>query len=68
MYLDVYDPNNRPEMFFKSTATQTVGPGNSIRSRGDSSYNVPEPELSRVLYPGEFMGYIIGLNYWRLYR
>ncbi|MFB6297139.1 MAG: fumarylacetoacetate hydrolase family protein [Salinirussus sp.] len=59
MYVDVYDAD-RPELFFKATAGRTVGPGEAIGIRGDSDWNVPEPELGVVLYRGEPVGYTAG--------
>jgi len=59
MYLDVYGAE-RPEIFFKATPSRTVGPGEAIGVRGDSSWNVPEPELGIVLYDGDIVGYTVG--------
>ena len=59
MYLDVYGAE-RPEIFFKATPSRTVGPGKAIGVRGDSDWDVPEPELGIVLYDGEIVGYTIG--------
>jgi len=59
MYVDVYDAD-RPEIFFKATPSRTVGPGDSVGIRGDSTWDVPEPELGLVLYGGEIVGYTIG--------
>ena len=59
MYLDVYDAD-RPELFFKATGARTVGPDDAIGIRGDSDWNVPEPELGVVLYRGDTVGYTIG--------
>jgi 2-dehydro-3-deoxy-D-arabinonate dehydratase len=59
IYVDVYDAD-RPELFLKSTPGRTVGPGAAIGVRGDSEWNVPEPELGVVLYRGEIVGYTIG--------
>ncbi len=59
IYVDVYDAD-RPELFLKSTPNRTVGPGEAIGVRGDSEWNVPEPELGVVLYRGEIVGYTIG--------
>lgn len=59
MYLDVYDAE-RPEIFFKATPSRTVGPGDSIGVRGDSDWDVPEPELGVVLYRGDAIGYTVG--------
>jgi len=49
IYIDVYDAD-RPEIFFKATASQTVGHGEDVGIRGDSKWNVPEPKLALVLY------------------
>jgi 2-dehydro-3-deoxy-D-arabinonate dehydratase len=59
IYVDVYDAE-RPEIFFKATAERTVGPGEAIGVRGDSDWNVPEPELGVVLYRGDTVGYTVG--------
>jgi len=59
VYLDVYDAE-RPEIFFKATPSRTVGPGGAIGVRGDSDWNVPEPELGVVLYDGDIVGYTVG--------
>jgi 2-dehydro-3-deoxy-D-arabinonate dehydratase len=59
IYVDVYDAD-RPELFLKSTPGRTVGPGEAIGVRGDSEWNVPEPELGVVLYRGDIVGYTIG--------
>ncbi|MEM7655004.1 MAG: fumarylacetoacetate hydrolase family protein [Bacteroidota bacterium] len=56
----VYDAD-RPELFFKSTAARVIGPGGCVRIRKDSSWNVPEPELTLFLNSkGEIVGYTIG--------
>ncbi|GGJ01558.1 hypothetical protein GCM10008995_09190 [Halobellus salinus] len=59
IYVDVYDAD-RPELFLKSTPDRTIGPGQAIGVRGDSEWNVPEPELGVVLYRGDIIGYTIG--------
>lgn len=59
MYVDVYGAE-RPEIFFKATASRTVGPNDDIGVRGDSEWNVPEPELGVVLYRGSIVGYTVG--------
>ena len=33
----------RPELFFKSTASRTVGTGGKVRIRADAKWSVPEP-------------------------
>jgi len=59
VYFDVYE-GERPELFFKATPSRTIGPSEQIGVRGDSNWNVPEPELGIVLYRGEIVGYTIG--------
>jgi len=59
MYREVYD-NTRPEIFLKSTPNRTVGPCEDVGIRGDSEWDVPEPELGIVLYAGDVVGYTIG--------
>lgn len=59
IYLNVYDAP-RPEIFFKATPSRTVGPDEAVGIRGDSNWNVPEPELGIVLYEGDTVGYTIG--------
>ncbi|MES2796305.1 MAG: fumarylacetoacetate hydrolase family protein [Bacteroidota bacterium] len=59
-YDKVYDAD-RPELFFKSTANRTVGPGQKVRIRKDSTWDVPEPELTLfVNSEGAIEGYTIG--------
>ncbi|MCH7725017.1 MAG: fumarylacetoacetate hydrolase family protein [Planctomycetes bacterium] len=51
----------RPELFMKATPHRVVGPGESIRIREDSNWNVPEPELTLVLNSRmKIVGYTIG--------
>jgi 2-dehydro-3-deoxy-D-arabinonate dehydratase len=51
----------RPELFFKSTASRTVGPGGKVRIRHDAKWSVPEPELTLAINPhGKIIGYTIG--------
>ena len=59
IYMDVYDAD-RPELFFKATPERVVGPGETIGIRGDSGWDVPEPELGLVLHRGELVGYTVG--------
>ena len=59
VYLDVYR-NERPELFLKATPSRTVGPNEAIGVRGDSEWNVPEPELAVVVHRGKIIGYTIG--------
>jgi 2-dehydro-3-deoxy-D-arabinonate dehydratase len=60
IYVRVYEAE-RPELFFKSSAAKAVGPHDWIGLRGDSSWNVPEPELALLLNPDmEIVGYTVG--------
>lgn len=60
VYGRVYDAE-RPEIFFKAVGHRVVGEGESIRIRGDSAWNVPEPELTLVLdSSGAVAGYTAG--------
>jgi 2-dehydro-3-deoxy-D-arabinonate dehydratase len=59
-YTRVYDAE-RPELFFKASAFRTVGPGDQVRIRKDSQWNVPEPELTLfICSEGTIEGYTIG--------
>lgn len=59
-YARVYDAE-RPELFFKAPSYRTVGPGNNVRIRKDSKWNVPEPELTLfICSAGTIEGYTIG--------
>lgn len=60
VYARVYDAP-RPELFFKGLGWRTVGHGAPIRVRGDSTWNVPEPELTLVVNAAaEIVGYTVG--------
>ena len=51
----------RPELFFKSTATRARGHLASVCIRSDSDWNVPEPELTLAINShGSIFGYTIG--------
>lgn len=51
----------RPELFFKATAHRVSGPGQAVRIRRDSTWNVPEPELALAVNSrGTIIGYSIG--------
>lgn len=59
-YDKVYDAD-RPELFFKSARQRTVGHGDFVNIRNDSSWDVPEPELTLfVNSKGSIQGYTIG--------
>lgn len=59
-YDKVYEAE-RPELFFKGTGQRVIGPGGQVRIRKDSSWNVPEPELTLVVTSSsKIVGYSIG--------
>ena len=59
-YARVYEAE-RPELFFKATASRVVGHNQPVRIRRDSQWNVPEPELTLAINArGEIIGYTIG--------
>ncbi|TDE13893.1 fumarylacetoacetate hydrolase family protein [Dyadobacter psychrotolerans] len=59
-YDRVYDAD-RPELFFKSTAWRVVGNHGTVRIRRDSTWDVPEPELTLfATTSGTLVGYTIG--------
>src|SRR5436190_10962412 len=58
-YARVYEAD-RPEIFFKSTPHRVAGPGQKVRIRKDSTWNVPEPELAVVVNStGRIIGWTI---------
>jgi 2-dehydro-3-deoxy-D-arabinonate dehydratase len=51
----------RPEVFFKANPSRIVGHKDKVRIRKDSSWDVPEPELTLVVSPTKkIIGYTIG--------
>ena len=55
-----YDAD-RPELFFKATAERTRGHGDKVCIRSDSSWDVPEPELTLAINSnGKIFGYTVG--------
>jgi len=59
-YAKVYEAE-RPEVFFKSTPHRIVGHNAFVRIRKDSTWDVPEPELTLVVTSsGKIIGYTIG--------
>jgi 2-dehydro-3-deoxy-D-arabinonate dehydratase len=60
---DVYElvyTADRPELFLKAPAWRVPAPGAPLRIRGDSTWDVPEPELALVLDAhGEIVGYLV---------
>jgi 2-dehydro-3-deoxy-D-arabinonate dehydratase len=61
---DFYDrvySAERPELFFKSTASRVAGPSSQVRIRSDAKWNVPEPELTLLINQrGHIIGYTVG--------
>jgi len=61
---DFYDrvySAERPELFFKATASRVAGPGSHVCIRSDAKWSVPEPELTLLVNPrGQIVGYTIG--------
>jgi 2-dehydro-3-deoxy-D-arabinonate dehydratase len=61
---DFYDKvyhADRPELFFKATPHRCVGHGQPMRLRRDSTWMVPEPELTLVITKsGKIIGYTAG--------
>jgi 2-dehydro-3-deoxy-D-arabinonate dehydratase len=59
-YQKVYTAD-RPELFFKATARRVSGPGDDVYIRKDSTWNVPEPELTLFINnSGSIQGYTVG--------
>lgn len=59
-YAKVYEAE-RPEVFFKATPNRIVGNNDKVRIRKDSTWDVPEPELTLVVTSsGKIVGYTIG--------
>jgi len=61
---DFYDrvySAERPELFFKALPQRVVGDHQEVNIRRDSTWNVPEPELTLYINSfGEIQGYTIG--------
>jgi 2-dehydro-3-deoxy-D-arabinonate dehydratase len=59
-YGRVYEAD-RPEVFFKATPQRVVGTNDKVRIRKDSTWDVPEPELTLVVSSsGKIVGYTAG--------
>jgi len=59
-YDQVYDAE-RPELFPKAVSHRVVGHMQTVRTRSDSHWNVPEPELTVLVSPGgRIQGYTVG--------
>ena len=51
----------RPELFFKATPHRVAGPGEPLRIRSDSAWNVPEPEITLALNSRlQLVGFTVG--------
>lgn len=60
LYQRVYGAE-RPEIFMKAAGWRCVGDGQPVGIRADSTWDVPEPELTVVLdASGEIVGYTVG--------
>jgi 2-dehydro-3-deoxy-D-arabinonate dehydratase len=60
LYEQVYEAD-RPELFFKSTASRVRGPDETVGIRADSRWDVAEPEVGLVATAdGALVGYVIG--------
>jgi len=61
---DFYDrvySAERPELFFKATASRVVGTGENVRIRSDARWSVPEPELTLLInHRAQIIGYTVG--------
>jgi 2-dehydro-3-deoxy-D-arabinonate dehydratase len=61
---DFYDKvyaADRPELFFKATAGRVSNPGETVNIRKDSTWDVPEPELTLLISPsGKVQGFTVG--------
>ncbi len=59
-YDRVYDAD-RPELFFKAPYYKVVGPNDYVNIRRDSTWNVPEPELTLLISnEGTIEGFTVG--------
>lgn len=60
-FYDLVYVAERPEIFFKATPYRVVPPGKPVRIRRDSTWDVPEPELTLVVSAtGKIVGYTVG--------
>ncbi|MSU70689.1 MAG: 2-hydroxyhepta-2,4-diene-1,7-dioate isomerase [Opitutaceae bacterium] len=60
-FYDLVYHAERPELFFKATPHRVAAPGEPVRIRRDSHWNVPEPELTLAINAGgRIFGYTIG--------
>jgi 2-dehydro-3-deoxy-D-arabinonate dehydratase len=60
IYMKVYLAE-RPELFYKASGWRVIAPGDPIRIRMDSTWDVPEPELTLVINSSlQVVGYCVG--------
>jgi len=60
LYTKVYEAD-RVEVFFKATGWRAMGHGDAVRTRRDSTWSVPEPELTLLINrAAEIVGYCAG--------
>ena len=59
VYGKVYTAD-RPEAFFKSTLARLKGPNDQVGIRKDSTWDVPEPELTFIVFHGKIVGFTVG--------
>jgi 2-dehydro-3-deoxy-D-arabinonate dehydratase len=60
-FYDMIYEADRPELFFKATASRVSGPNGPVCIRRDAAWNVPEPEVGLVLTPSlKRIGYTLG--------
>lgn len=60
-FYDLVYEADRPELFFKATARRVRGDGQTVGIRSDSTWNVPEPELTLAINAeGKVFGATVG--------
>lgn len=58
---DLVYASPRPELFFKASPHRVSGPGQPLRIRADSNWNVPEPEMTLVISSEmKLVGFTVG--------
>jgi 2-dehydro-3-deoxy-D-arabinonate dehydratase len=58
---DLVYASPRPELFFKASPHRVSGPGQPLRIRVDSNWNVPEPEMTLVINSEiKLVGFTVG--------
>ncbi len=60
-FYDLVYEAERPELFYKGSASRVSGPGEPVRIRQDARWNVPEPEVALLLSADlKRVGYTVG--------